>query len=472
MAWDVTESIHFFPQVADKRRAINFNYYREGELVNIKYRDGQKNFMMNKGSELIFYGLDKITGNDTVVITEGEIDCLSYYEANVLSVCSVPNGAATGHQRLEYLDNCVDDFKNFKLIYIATDNDEPGVKLRDELARRLGKHRCRYIDFIDCKDANEYLVKHGPSALKATLEKNSRTFPVDGVIRVSDFSDRIDRLHQFGYPKGFTVGDRSFDDHLRFIGGQWTLVLGFPYSGKSEVVDQVVLSLAYRYDWRFGMFSSENMPYEYHFTKLAEKYTGRRWHEITGKELVRAKQWIHEHFFWINISDADLTLEYILEKYEELVSALGLNGFVLDPWNQIEHIIPKGMQEHQYVSMALSKITSFVQRTDTHLWLVTHPTKPQKAKDGRPLPPRLADASGSMHFVNKCYNGMVVWRDFENNTSEVQVQKVKFKFLGKHGVVPLNWDGDHGGRYWPLHTDLLNQFGVEPKKEKQSDLPF
>jgi hypothetical protein len=108
------------------------------------------------------------------------------------------------------------------------------------------------------------------------------------------------------------------------------------------------------------------------------------------------------------------------------------------------------MNETQYVSKALSMVTTFVQRYDSHLWIVTHPTKPLKSRDGKAIRPKLADAAGSMNFANKAYNGFVVYRDFEFNTVEVEVAKVKFKFLGKHGIVPVQWNGDRGGQYWPL----------------------
>ncbi len=475
LAWGVTEGPIFFPQTSSENKAIHFNYERDKKLINVKYRDKDKNFRMSAGSELIFYGLDKISGNDEVIITEGEIDALSYFEANITSVCSVPNGASKGNQKLEYLDNCFNEFSGFKKIYIATDNDEPGIALRNELARRLGKSRCCWIDFGDCKDANEYLLKYGAELLKETIYKNTVDFPIDGIIRVSDFSEKVDLIHKNGFPKGLTVGDRNFDNHLTYLGGQWTLVLGYPYSGKSELVDQITVSLAYRHDWKIGMFSSENLPYEFHFTKLAEKFCGKQWGSISSKELSIAKSWIQDHFYWININENDLSLESILEKYRELVATHGLNGFVIDPWNEVEHLIPKGMNETQYVSKAMSMVKSFVQQTDTHLWLVTHPTKPQKSKEGKVLPPKLSDASGSMNFVNKAFNGIVVYRDFEYNTTEAQIGKVKFKFLGKHGTVPLHWDGQAGGRFWPITRDSrpVDQAVIDYSTgETSEEIPF
>jgi twinkle protein len=115
--WKVGESLEYMPQVQKNRRVINFNYFRENKLVNVKYRDSEKNFKMVSGAELIFYGLDNIKELDKVYVVEGEMDALSLHEAGVYSVCSVPNGASKGNQKLEYLDNCWQYFKDKKRNY-------------------------------------------------------------------------------------------------------------------------------------------------------------------------------------------------------------------------------------------------------------------------------------------------------------------------------------------------------------------
>jgi twinkle protein len=164
--WKVGESIEYFPQVQKKRKAINFNYYRENELINCKFRDAEKNFKMVSGAELIFYGLDNIATMEKIYIVEGEMDALSLHEAGIYSVCSVPNGASKGNQRLDYLDNCWEFFKDKKEIVLCTDNDQPGLALRNELARRFGQYRCKYIEFGDFKDANEVLTEKGAEVLE------------------------------------------------------------------------------------------------------------------------------------------------------------------------------------------------------------------------------------------------------------------------------------------------------------------
>ena len=96
--YKIGESVEYIPQVQKKRRTINFNYFRAGELVNVKYRDAEKNFKLVSGAELIFYGLDNIADNKSCYIVEGELDALSLHEAGLYSVVSVPNGASKGNQ--------------------------------------------------------------------------------------------------------------------------------------------------------------------------------------------------------------------------------------------------------------------------------------------------------------------------------------------------------------------------------------
>ena len=160
----------FMPQTQAKQRCVCFPYIRDGELVNVKYRDANKNFKLVKDSELIFFGMQTLKDRHSAIITEGEWDALSAYEAGfgneyvlepnehgeivehplgMWGVLSVPNGATKGSMRLEYLDNCSDWLKEIDEFIIATDGDEAGLTLKDELIRRLGVDKCRYVTYPD-----------------------------------------------------------------------------------------------------------------------------------------------------------------------------------------------------------------------------------------------------------------------------------------------------------------------------------
>lgn len=239
LRFNITESVEWMPQHDREVPCINFNYFRNGQLVNIKFRGPQKAFKMIKDAELVFYNIDSIKDSKEVVCVEGELDCLSAHECGIYNCVSVPNGASLGSMKLEYLDNCWQDFEDKEKIILATDNDEAGRALREELARRLGKERCWTVDFGDCKDVNEVLVKHGKEKAKEIIN-NAVAWPLEGVITMDDMFETIEKYYQDGYPKGFDAGIPLFDEHLTFAPGQLTIVTGIPgcFGADQEVLTE------------------------------------------------------------------------------------------------------------------------------------------------------------------------------------------------------------------------------------------
>ena len=442
--WKIGESLEYFPQVGKKRRAINFNYYRENDLVNVKYRDGQKNFKMVSGAELIFYGLDNIKTMEKIFIVEGEIDALSLHEAGIYSVCSVPNGASKGNQRLEYLDNCFQYFKDKKEIILCTDNDNPGIELRNELARRFGAYRCKYVDFGAFKDANEILTTKGAETLRNVI-KTAKNFPLEGVLNLDNIWDSVLNYNENGV-KNYSIGLPNADNYFKMELGQWSVVTGIPNSGKSDVMDQICCNLALKYDMRCAMFAPESFPYEGHIKRIANKLNETN---CNNDQLNQTKDFIQDHFFWVKIDLQNLTLKGILKAFKELVFQKGINVCVIDPWNMLDH---SAQRDHSYIGRALSEITQFCQQTNTHLFLVAHPRKIE-SENGRYKKPTLYDISGSADFFNKAYNGLIVYRcigertKFKSDVVKIYIEKVKRKENGQLGDFDIAPDFKNGGIY-------------------------
>jgi twinkle protein len=444
--FNLSSGMAWMPQKQKEVNTIQFNYKLNGELVNVKYRDAEKNFKLTSGAKLIFYNLDAIADIDTCTIVEGEIDCLSMYEAGVYDCVSVPNGASKGSQRLEYLDNCWSYFENKKQIIIATDNDEAGLSLREELARRLGKDRCKIMYYPEgCKDANEILVKCGPEFLKQYWEA-SYEFPLEGVKTVIDFDDKINDIYVNGFPEGVKIGYEKFDTLITWNGGQVTGITGIPNSGKSEFTDQILIKLA-GMGQKIGLFSAENQPEYMHFTKLAEKYIGKsfrshnEYFRMNVDELMRAKEFVNEHFYFVELREENITVDGMISKIKELVFRRGINVFVIDPWNYLEHKQKAGQAETQYIGESLTKFCNAAKMLNVHIMIVAHPTKIQKEKDsGKYKVATLYDIAGSANWFNKLDNGLSVYLDRETQIVEVHVQKVRFKWCGKVGMAQFKWD--------------------------------
>lgn len=461
--WKITESREYFPQSNEIKTAINFNYYRNGELINIKYRDNKKNFKLFKDGELIFYGLDNIVEMDTIYIVEGEIDALTFHEAGIYSVCSVPNGANLGNQKLEYLDNCWNYFVDKKEIVLCTDNDQPGLSLRNELARRLGQGKCSYVDFGEYKDANEIYQKKGTSGLKEVIEKR-KSFPIEGILNIDDIWENVLNFNENGI-KNYDVRLGNSREYFNISSGEWTVCTGIPNAGKSDVIDQICVNLAVHEDFRIGMFSPESFPYEAHIKRIANKLNSTNCNNDT---LNKSKTFIEEHFYFVKIDLENLTLKGILEAFKQLVFQKGIQICVIDPWNMLDHSQQK---DFTYVGKLLSEITQFCQQTNTHLFLVAHPRK-MESVEGKYRVPNPYDISQSSDFFNKAYNCITVYRNlgqrtiYESDSVSVYVQKVKRKENGLQGDFMIAPDFRNGGVYKAIDKEK-QRFEVI-----KDDIPF
>jgi len=248
----------WMPQLEAETKAIQFPYFRNGECINIKSRDAQKHFRMESGAERIFYGMDMVQG-DTLIIVEGEIDKLSLETAGFNNCVSVPDGAPAPNtkdynSKFSFLESCEEWLQQFSKFVLAVDSDEPGKKLEEELARRLGRDKCLQVQWPEgVKDANELLCKEGASRLTQTIN-DAFPYPVQGLFDVKSFLPQIKRLYENGMQRGVRTGWDVLDQYINFSTGQWTVVTGIPGHGKSEWLDALMVNLSHNYGWKFAVF--------------------------------------------------------------------------------------------------------------------------------------------------------------------------------------------------------------------------
>ncbi len=444
LRFGITESTEWMPKAQKEIKVICFNYLKNGELVNIKFRGKDKDMRLSKDAELIFYNLDSIKDEEDCVIVEGEIDCLSCFEAGILNSISVPNGANTNFR---YIDNCYDLFLNKKKITIAVDNDDAGRKLKDELVNRFGKERCFIVEFpLDCKDSNDVLVKYGKDALKGFID-SAKAINIDGIVPTNERKENLFSLYRDGVPIGTSSGIYGLDDYIRFQGGLVTVITGSPSSGKSEFLDFISASLAVNQNWRFGIFSFENQPTHLHDQKIAEKIIGKAFafrkditHRISAKELEIAFDTLDDRFKTIDKTKTDISLNGILDKAKELIFRYGIKGLVIDPYNKVMHNTGN-MYDPSYVNEFMSKLTNFAVTWNIHIFLIAHPSKLLKDKGtGKIETPTLYSISGGANFYNQMDNGVIIHRDRVTGIVDVIIGKMRFNEQGKEGFVSFNFN--------------------------------
>lgn len=434
----------WMPEPINKEiEVVCFPYFQDEKLINIKYRGDQKSFKLNSGSELIWYNFNSlISGNKEIIITEGEIDLLTWVENGYSNVISPPNGAKG--KNLEYLDTSIDLFNNIETVYLGLDLDLPGIECRDELIRRIGHEKCRIISYLNCKDANEYFCKNGGIAFKELL-KNSKQVEIKGIISTDSIYDRAIELYKDGIPPGNKIGNYSHDEIITWELSRLAIVTGIPTSGKSEWVDYIVCKLVRLYNWPAAFFTPENYPLEYHYSKLHEKFSGKKFNEkFNNTNFDSIFEFIKQNFHYI-FNEENLTLDFILDAAKILIRKNGIKILVIDPYNTVDHQFERGQTEAQYVSKFLGKLIMFSRVYNVLIFLVAHPRNLAPGEK-----PTLYTISGGAHFFNKCDYGIIVNRvidpetGFAGNQVNIEVHKVKFKHLGHQGVIEANYNYNNG----------------------------
>ena len=446
----ITQAARVFSQKGVAEKCMLFPYYEEDRLVNRKYRTVKaKHFMLEAGAKLIPWRINEIEDTPECIITEGEMDALSFIVAGYNNVISVPNGA---QKNLTYLDEFIEThFENKTRIYIASDTDAKGLELRAELVRRFGEEKCRIVTYGEgCKDANELLLQSGAEALRRAIAE-AQEVPLEGIFTAADVKDELLALFENGLQQGAILHMGELDGLLSVEVGRLMVVTGIPGDGKSEFLDEMAIRLWRYYDWRCAWFSPENFPVTLHHPKLIEKLIGKRFIKtmMSRMELDAAVEYLSRNFFDI-LPEEDYQVDTILEKAETLVRRKGIRVFILDPYNCLEHQIPTGQSETQYISEFLEKLRSFAKRKQVLVILAAHPTKMKRDPLTKQFPvPTMYDISGSAAFFNKADFGIAIERDRNKEVTRIHVQKVKFRHLGQPGIASFMYNY-HNGRFVPI----------------------
>ena len=440
----VTEGSEYMPQTGKAENVIKFNYFMGDNLINVKYRDGRKNFKLYKGAEKVFYNINSIIGYEYCVIVEGEMDVLALHEAGITNAISVPNGATLNSNNLDYLDACIDYFEDKEKIILAVDTDEAGQALQAELVRRLGSEACYLASFEDCKDANEYLQKYGKEKLSERIS-GARPVPLENVTTFRDIEDEVTDFVKNGFKPGFQVGLQNFDDIFSTYTGQFITVTGIPSSGKSDFVDQMVVGYNNNYGWKTAFASPENQPTYLHAHKLMRKH----WQGMPTAADINSEKWNqvadHCNTNYFHIDMERYTLESVLRKGAELVKRKGIKCLVIDPFNKVRDIDCKTEDVNRYTMEYLSKIEIFAKKYDVLVFIVAHPTKMYKDKDGKIEEPTMYNIKGGGEWYDASYHGILVHRDYDAKTVKAKVLKVKFQNLGQNGEeAHFKWEPKSG----------------------------
>lgn len=287
----------------------------------------------------------------------------------------------------------------------------------------------------------------------------------DEVVTSAEIREEVLRLYETGYRRGISTGWPSMDEIFSIRPGEFTVITGYPGGGKSTWLDNVMVNVSRREGWKWAVFSAENFPVSRHIAGLTEIYAGKPFTKgptarLTPTELDMALDWLGKYFRFIQPRQD----RYSLDRIIQIAFSVGdFQALVIDPWNELDHSRPKDMREDEFISTSLTKLRWFARKAEVHVFVVAHPGKYTR-ESGKPKPvPTLNEVKGASEWFAKADNGLAVWRDELDDTgaTDVHVQKIRFREVGKIGCARLYYDRVTGRftdpRYRPTIDDLMQR---------------
>ena len=470
--------------VSSRGDQIIFEYRRNGELQWVQHRvpvkDGEsgqlsktfrtlapdhKRTLKEAGIALSFWNEDALcdpTSPEAVrVITEGQFDAVAIAQVRMgLLVGSVPNGAVdrpgegdidpANDARFQYLWEGPDVRGRYKLrgglagarkIILATDGDNAGLVLRDELAVRLGRTRCWYVTYPEgCKDANEVLLRRGEQGVRALIDSARPVVPD----RLVSFAEVPRRAGAISYDPGWP----GFGEHFNVCPPQLIIVTGKPNVGKSEWTLSLVANLARCHGLAGSILNFEDNP-ERHRDALLRYARAWRTGTTGNQNSSRSingdpESWVNRMFKTIspseNIED-DYNLAWLEDTIGEAAARHGHKWVLIDPWNEVEHMWGRQDTEATYLNGALRTLKKLSRLYDIAIIIVAHPTK-EGGKSRLIEEADLYDVSGGQAWNNKADLGVVVWaEDVSSRQRVIKVCKSRdFDRMGIPGKVQMTFD--------------------------------
>ncbi len=178
------ETLQHFKVGLQPKKGINWlaiPHINEGVCHNVKFRalpPADKMFRRVKGSASVLFNSDILADHQEIVLVEGELDAMSYWQAGIKNVIGLTGGADT------FLPEWYDLLADREGVTLVLDADAVGQEGARNIARRLGFDRCTNV-LLPLKDANDVLVQLGKEELKRTLGE-AEQFDVHGIVSLDE----------------------------------------------------------------------------------------------------------------------------------------------------------------------------------------------------------------------------------------------------------------------------------------------
>jgi len=421
-----------------------FKVYRDGDKLRFYYHDPSgivkgakiktkhKQFTYEGESPGTFFGQHLWSNSGKrIIITEGELDCVSYADRYpTWPVVSLPSGAAGAkkavQKNLEFL-------QGYEEIVLWFDSDEPGQKAAEDAAGVLPPGKAYIARLEAYKDLSDALQASDYNAIDDAFFKR-KEFRPDGIV---DAKSLLEVLTTPQPPADYDYPFQGLEKELRGIRlGELTTITAGSGIGKSSFCREIAAHLLQQ-KVRVGYLALEE----------SVRRTGLGLMSVGVRQSLHLEQRTNEELteaFDKTVKDWDLFLfdgfgsyepDIIYNRIEYMASGLNCKVIFLDHLS----ILMSGLEgdERRMIDVTMTRLRSLVERTGIALFLVCHTTTPtngQSHEEGGRV--QLRNLRGSRSIGQLSDNVIALERDqqSESDRNTTIVRVLKNRNSGEDGV--------------------------------------
>ena len=428
---------------------IKFPYYSQsGRIVAYKQRDKSKDFRWrgkNEDDQLfgqqIFGNGDKPKyGAKQIVITEGEMDALSVYQARPnWAVVSIPNGAQAARKALAKQLNYLMGFEEIILMF---DNDEAGAQAVEECVTLFPPDRVFTANIAGYKDASEALQAKDGAAILQAIYKRSAYIP-KSIVNAKDLFDLVKK------PLHGKDADYPFDDLNKVTSGlrlrELVTITAGSGTGKSTLCGEIAQNLI-----------DQGFTVGYIALEESLQRTALRMMTVKANKPLHLNNEIEDGLFrqafdnslgsdrlFLRDGFGSVEPDVILNDIRYLTKANNVQWVILDHLS----ILLSGNEnsdERKMIDVTMTRLRSFVEETGIGLILISHLRRGHQDKgheDGAAV--SLTQLRGSHSIVQLSDMVIALQRNISagDNKSDLVVLKNRFNgSTGPAGTLAYNPD--------------------------------
>lgn len=255
--------------------------------------------------------------------------------------------------------------------------------------------------------------------------------------------DELNDYRETYNDKGKYLGFKAIDEFYTMQLGNVTDWTGYPMSGKTQILMEVLLNTSKFYGWKHLVYLPDVGNKTEIVADLIHKLTGKSFNpkfenHISKEEISREIDWILEHFKILTKKEVKSKMTPF--EFYDLAATMDIQTASIDSWKDMSHPYKEYGGYATYLEVVLPYRNQIAEDNNIHINTVIHPKLTEK-ENGKRNAPTPYDLKGGSEWFNSGKCMITVHRESkDDNIAQINFNKIKPRSIGKIGGCELRFD--------------------------------